>query len=65
MLCEVPLHDLAYLESVKDDVGPVESGVGVVSRLYLARVVRVEGCGEKEGRLPLVYHRRSYTSVAK
>jgi hypothetical protein len=64
MLCEIPLHDLEYLEGAKDAVGGVESGMGVVSRLYLARVMKVEDCGEKEKEtLPLVYHRRTYTSI--
>lgn len=69
----LPLHDLEYLrkrgagmEGCVSEVAPL--GGGVASELFIARVMRVEplSLGEDdEGTLrtlPLLYHRRGYTS---
>ena len=62
----IPLHDLDYLStqnafaskpSAKEVV--LEKG-DVASKLFIARVVRVESLGEQLS--PLVYHQRGYTT---
>lgn len=67
----IPLHDLDYLGSgigAKAAEPTMDDGC-VASELFIARVTRVEKIrrevegGEEDNRtLPLVYHRRSYTS---
>ena len=65
----IPLHDLNFLEKRNLD-GEVAQDLGnvVVSELFIGRVVRVEMVEigpANEGRsltLPLLYHRRGYTS---
>ncbi|KAF9474757.1 hypothetical protein BDN70DRAFT_884475 [Pholiota conissans] len=69
----IPLHDLDYFSSgprVKPKQ-PVLNEGDVASELFIARIVRVEDVRsldagteqeERERTLPLVYHRRSYTS---
>jgi flavin reductase (DIM6/NTAB) family NADH-FMN oxidoreductase RutF len=65
-----PLHDLDYIEGrITTGVGreTVLEGNGVASELFLARVVRVESLpvtGDEDLRsLPLLYHRRGYTTT--
>jgi len=65
----IPLHDLNYVERGRFDGEDVcDPGNMVVSELFIARVVRVEAVGlgfaneENPRTLPLLYHRRGYTS---
>lgn len=66
----IPLHDLEYLGGEKGCCAARVSnpGDGLVSELYIARVLRVEtldmrDVDEEDLRtLPLIYHRRGYTS---
>ena len=62
LLSVLPLHDLEYLQGTKETVGEVHKDMGVVSRLFLARVMKVE---QESDQHPLIYHRRAYTSVGK
>ena len=61
----IPLHDLDYLcngatGNLKGAVPVSLRKEDVTSELFIAQVLRVES-GD-EGMLPLVYHRRSYTT---
>ncbi|KAG5651570.1 hypothetical protein H0H81_008218 [Sphagnurus paluster] len=64
----IPLHDLDYLEATGDAIQLAARGTGQVSELFIAQVVRVESLeasetDEEDPRtLPLLYHRRGYTS---
>lgn len=74
----IPLHDLDYLRRKYSEAGSSnssresEDGDGIASELYVAQVVRVEGLGTRLGEddgeadtprtLPLLYHRRGYTT---
>ena len=59
----IPLHDLDLLRNGGSTGGEPMSSMkeGVASELFIARVLRVESMSERT--LPLVYHRRSYTTV--
>jgi flavin reductase (DIM6/NTAB) family NADH-FMN oxidoreductase RutF len=63
-----PLHDIdALARSTKPETA--WQGEGVASQLYIARVTRVERAPPPEGQdstpsLPLIYHRRAYTTVS-
>ena len=57
----IPLHDLDFLRN-GDSKSAVPVSLGkedVASELFIARVLRIE---RSERTLPLVYHRRSYTT---
>lgn len=67
----VPLHDLDFLGrpgTVGGKCKPRQLDEGVASELFIARVLRVETLVSKNGEedtprtLPLLYHRRGYTS---
>ncbi|KAF8647212.1 hypothetical protein AX16_006850 [Volvariella volvacea WC 439] len=70
----VPLHDLEFLEKLgksgnESRCRPIQPHHGVTSELFIARVVRVESLSlRQEGEedtprtLPLLYHRRGYTT---
>lgn len=64
----LPLHDLEFLQGPKEvaDVIPAAKGSSLMSELFIARVTRVERRIAEEGdissSLPLIYHRRGYTS---
>lgn len=65
-----PLSDLKALGSVADEAAEgAEMGDGVVSELFLARVIRVEdvppsvAAGDETDKLPLLYHRRGYGTI--
>jgi flavin reductase (DIM6/NTAB) family NADH-FMN oxidoreductase RutF len=68
-----PLDDLEVLEELQRGgvvkTKAVVEGEGLVSELFIARVLRVEKMEKKEGdeddlrTLPLLYHRRSYTTT--
>ncbi|KNZ72410.1 hypothetical protein J132_03376 [Termitomyces sp. J132] len=65
-----PLHDLEYLGGEKGHCEAHVSSPGdaLVSELYIARVLRVETLDTRDAdeedlrTLPLIYHRRGYTS---
>ena len=61
----IPLHDLGLLRNMdsRDAVSMSlrEKKEDVGSELFIARVLRVESMSERT--LPLVYYRRSYTTV--
>ncbi|KAF9525099.1 flavin reductase like domain-containing protein [Crepidotus variabilis] len=68
----IPLHDMEYLAAgnglgerpkVKEFAKAMKEG-DVTSQLFVARVVRVENVGDPERTLPLVYHRRGYTTCS-
>jgi flavin reductase (DIM6/NTAB) family NADH-FMN oxidoreductase RutF len=65
-----PLHDLEFIEGhrrASEDRETVFEGNGVASELFLARVVRVETLpliGDDLETLPLLYHRRGYTTTS-
>jgi flavin reductase (DIM6/NTAB) family NADH-FMN oxidoreductase RutF len=73
----LPLSDTRWLyssmEEWKPEVQQVEGGSGLASELFIARVLRVEDVQEPEDQLqnvtlrtlPLLYHKRSYTTVGK
>ncbi|KAG1899448.1 flavin reductase like domain-containing protein [Suillus fuscotomentosus] len=73
----LPLSDTRWLHSSMEEweteVQQVEGGSGLASELFIARVLRVEDVQEPEGQfkndklwtLPLLYHRRAYTTVGK
>ncbi|KAJ7609087.1 flavin reductase like domain-containing protein [Roridomyces roridus] len=55
----IPLHDLGFLQQRQLDApGDVPTGA---SKLFIAQVTRVESAAE-ENLLPLLYHRRLFTS---
>lgn len=68
-----PLDYLDILEGLQRggvvNTKPVSEGEGMVSELFIARVFRVEKMEKSEGEeddlrtLPLLYHRRSYTTT--
>ncbi|KAF5385809.1 hypothetical protein D9615_002202 [Tricholomella constricta] len=64
----IPLHDLDYLGGGCNERQAVEPESGLVSELFIARVLRVETLDQKDAdeddprTLPLLYHRRGYTS---
>ncbi|TFK67700.1 hypothetical protein BDN72DRAFT_888816 [Pluteus cervinus] len=69
----LPLHDLQYLRQYGKSTGTASCKGrsledGVTSELFIAQVVRVEDLPMSEGQqdaprtLPLLYHRRGYTS---
>ncbi|KAJ7066769.1 flavin reductase like domain-containing protein [Mycena belliarum] len=62
----LPLHDARFLQQRQVEETPYESPPGqVVSQLFIAQVMRVEALenGGKVGdALPLLYHRRAFTS---
>ncbi|KZV74468.1 hypothetical protein PENSPDRAFT_647888 [Peniophora sp. CONT] len=65
-----PLSDLEALGGkAGETVEGAATGDGVVSELFLARVLRVEdvpssaAAGDEAGTLPLLYHRRGYGTV--
>ncbi|KAJ7663920.1 flavin reductase like domain-containing protein [Mycena polygramma] len=58
----LPLHDLSFLHPRLVDEPPDKfSPTEVVSELFIAQVLRVEEL-DISGDLPLLYHRRGYTS---
>lgn len=65
-----PLHDLDFLEGKSEEAKDVAEGGqrdAVVSELFIARVIRVEQLLDRDAvedvqELPLIYHRRGYTS---
>ena len=59
----IPLHDLDLLRNgdLRDAVPMSSRKEDVASELFIARVLRVESMCERT--LPLVYYRRSYTTV--
>jgi flavin reductase (DIM6/NTAB) family NADH-FMN oxidoreductase RutF len=69
----LPLHDLKSLERMQSGgvatAKAASEGEGMVSELFIAMVFRVEKIQKKEGdddplrTLPLLYHRRSYTTT--
>ncbi|KAG2747745.1 hypothetical protein P692DRAFT_20834798 [Suillus brevipes Sb2] len=73
----LPLSDTRWLYSSMEEweaeVQQVEGGSGLASELFIARVLRVEDVQEPEDQLendklrtlPLLYHKRSYTTVGK
>ncbi|KAG2142861.1 flavin reductase like domain-containing protein [Suillus bovinus] len=73
----LPLSDTRWLHSSMEEweaeVQQAEGGSGLASELFIARVLRVENVQELEGQfendrlrtLPLLYHRRAYTTVGK
>ena len=57
----IPLHDLDFLRDWNSNAVPVSlQKEDVASELFIARVLRIENISERT--LPLVYHRRSYTT---
>ncbi|KAI0077750.1 hypothetical protein K474DRAFT_1661352 [Panus rudis PR-1116 ss-1] len=64
-----PLHDLDLLRAGETKEDAVWEGDGVASELFIAEVIRVEDTGEVEGHdallrtLPLLYHRRAYSTT--
>jgi flavin reductase (DIM6/NTAB) family NADH-FMN oxidoreductase RutF len=59
----IPLHDLDYFRAgngFASDSLQKEVAKGIVSQLFIARVVRVESIAEQA--FPLVYHQRGYTT---
>lgn len=62
----LPLHDLHFLQRQRADEAVEEnSGTGNVSELFIAQVTRVEELdspGDEEQDLPLLYHRRTFTT---
>ncbi|KAG1763997.1 flavin reductase like domain-containing protein [Suillus occidentalis] len=73
----LPLSDMRWLYSSMEqgeaEVQQVEGGSGLASELFIARVLCVEDVQEPEDQLenvklrtlPLLYHKRSYTTVGK
>ncbi|KAJ7114095.1 flavin reductase like domain-containing protein [Mycena epipterygia] len=63
----LPLHDMGFLHQPQVDEPPCEFPQGeVVSELFIAQVTRVEvleNAGDEGDDLPLLYHRRSFTSI--
>lgn len=64
-----PLHDLGVLKTGQRQDHSVWKGEGVASELFIAEVIRVEPSQEVEEEagslrtLPLLYHRRSYSTT--
>jgi len=56
----IPLHDIGLLRD-RDSSSAVPRKEDGASELFIARVLRVESMSERT--LPLVYYRRSYTTV--
>lgn len=56
----IPLHDLDFLRKGETEGGILLRKEDVTSELFIARVLRVEHVSERT--LPLVYHRRGYTT---
>lgn len=67
LLSCLPLHDLQALggKEMCHEEGRTPQEGGMISELFIARVLRVENTGDRssERTLPLLYHRRQYATV--